>query len=76
VTPFHERWERDKVVPRAVWLAAGRAGASGLGFLVHNDMIAAHPTQGSGKIARSQRAMTDLPELEPPLSTMTWAVVT
>jgi hypothetical protein len=39
VTPFHEQWERDKVVPRAVWLAAGRAGASGLGFLVPNDMI-------------------------------------
>jgi alkylation response protein AidB-like acyl-CoA dehydrogenase len=71
VTPFHGQWEKDKVVPRDVWLAAGRAGllgidvdekyggggnadyryyaimdeetgragATGLGFFVHNDMI-------------------------------------
>ena len=71
VTPYHEQWERDRVVSREVWLAAGRAGllgididekyggggntdyryyaimdeefaragATGLGFFVHNDMI-------------------------------------
>ena len=71
VIPFHGQWEKDKVVPREVWLAAGRAGllgidvdekhggggnqdyryyavmdeevgragATGLGFFVHNDMI-------------------------------------
>ena len=71
VTPFHAQWEKDKVVPRSVWLKAGqagllgidvdekyggggnpdyryyaimdeeigRAGATGLGFFVHNDMI-------------------------------------
>jgi acyl-CoA dehydrogenase len=71
VTPFHAQWEKDKVVPREVWLKAGRAGllgidvdekyggggnpdfryyaimdeevgragATGLGFFVHNDMI-------------------------------------
>src|SRR5260370_25565451 len=71
VTPYHEQWERDGVVSRDVWLAAGRAGllgidmdekhggggepdfryyaimdeevgragATGLGFFVHNDMI-------------------------------------
>jgi alkylation response protein AidB-like acyl-CoA dehydrogenase len=71
VTPYHEQWERDGVVSREVWLAAGRAGllgididekyggggnpdyryyaimdeeiaragATGLGFFVHNDMI-------------------------------------
>jgi alkylation response protein AidB-like acyl-CoA dehydrogenase len=71
VAPYHEQWERDKVVSRDVWLAAGRAGllgididekfggggnadfryyaimdeefaragATGLGFFVHNDMI-------------------------------------
>jgi len=71
VTPYHEQWERDHVVSREVWLAAGRAGllgididekyggggntdyryyaimdeefaragATGLGFFVHNDMI-------------------------------------
>ena len=71
VTPYHAQWERDKVVSREVWLAAGRAGllgidmdekfggggntdyryyaimdeefaragATGLGFFVHNDMI-------------------------------------
>ena len=26
VTPYHEQWERNKVVSRDVWLAAGRAG--------------------------------------------------
>jgi len=71
VTPYHEQWERDGVVSRDAWLAAGRtgllgidmdekyggggnpdfryyaimdeetgrAGATGLGFFVHNDMI-------------------------------------
>jgi alkylation response protein AidB-like acyl-CoA dehydrogenase len=71
VIPFHAEWEKNKVVPREVWLKAGkagllgidvdeklggggnpdyryyaimdeeiaRAGASGLGFFVHNDMI-------------------------------------
>jgi long-chain-acyl-CoA dehydrogenase len=71
VTPFHAQWEKDKIVPREVWLKAGqagllgidvdekhggggnpdfryyavmdeevgRAGATGLGFFVHNDMI-------------------------------------
>ena len=71
VTPFHAQWEKDKVVPRSVWLKAGqagllgidvdekyggggnldyryyaimneetgRAGATGLGFFVHNDMV-------------------------------------
>src|SRR6266567_6812770 len=71
VASYHEQWERDGVVSRDVWLAAGRAGllgidmdekyggggepdfryyaimdeevgragATGLGFFVHNDMI-------------------------------------
>jgi alkylation response protein AidB-like acyl-CoA dehydrogenase len=71
VIPYHEQWERDGVVSRDAWLAAGRAGllgidmdpkyggggerdfryyaimdeetgragATGLGFFVHNDMI-------------------------------------
>src|SRR6185312_15945749 len=71
VTPFHAQWEQEKVVPREIWLKAGkagllgidvdekyggggnpdyryyaimdeetgRAGATGLGFFVHNDMI-------------------------------------
>src|SRR5271166_6052954 len=26
ITPHHAKWEKDKVVPRSVWLAAGRAG--------------------------------------------------
>lgn len=71
ITPYHDQWERDGVVSRDVWLAAGRAGllgidvdekyggggnpdfryyaimgeelaragASGPGFAVHNDMI-------------------------------------
>jgi long-chain-acyl-CoA dehydrogenase len=71
ITPFHEQWERDGVVSRDVWLAAGRAGLLGIdidekyggggnsdyryylvfdeelaragvtgpGFAVHNDMI-------------------------------------
>src|ERR1700734_1284285 len=30
VAPYHEQWERDKVVPRDVWLAAGRAGLLGI----------------------------------------------
>jgi len=71
VTPFHEQWEKDGVVDRAVWLEAGkqgllgtavpeqyggggvkdfryncvvseeltRAGASGVGFTLHNDVV-------------------------------------
>jgi alkylation response protein AidB-like acyl-CoA dehydrogenase len=70
--PFHEQWERDGIVPRDVWVEAGRqgmlgmavaeqyggggaddfrfnavldeeiirAGTSGLGFVVHNDVNA------------------------------------
>jgi len=26
IAPYHEQWERDGVVSRDVWLAAGRAG--------------------------------------------------
>jgi alkylation response protein AidB-like acyl-CoA dehydrogenase len=72
VTPFHEQWEKDGVVDRAVWVEAGkqgllgmdvpeqyggggmrdfryncvvaeeltRAGASGVGFTLHNDVAA------------------------------------
>jgi alkylation response protein AidB-like acyl-CoA dehydrogenase len=71
VTPFHDQWEKDGVVDRAVWLEAGkqgllgtavpgefggggvkdfryncvvseeltRAGASGVGFTLHNDVV-------------------------------------
>ncbi len=30
ITPFHEQWERDGVVSREVWLAAGRQGLLGI----------------------------------------------
>jgi acyl-CoA dehydrogenase len=30
VTPYHEQWERDGVVSREVWLAAGAAGLLGI----------------------------------------------
>jgi acyl-CoA dehydrogenase len=30
VTPYHEKWEADKMVSRNVWLAAGRAGLLGI----------------------------------------------
>jgi len=30
VTPYHEKWEADKMVSRDVWLAAGRAGLLGI----------------------------------------------
>jgi long-chain-acyl-CoA dehydrogenase len=30
VAPYHEQWERDGVVSRDVWLAAGRAGMLGI----------------------------------------------
>jgi alkylation response protein AidB-like acyl-CoA dehydrogenase len=30
VTPYHEKWETDKMVSRDVWLAAGRAGLLGI----------------------------------------------
>ena len=26
ITPFHDRWEKDGVVPRELWIKAGRAG--------------------------------------------------
>jgi acyl-CoA dehydrogenase len=26
ITPHHAKWEKDKIVPRSVWLAAGQAG--------------------------------------------------
>jgi alkylation response protein AidB-like acyl-CoA dehydrogenase len=71
VTPFHEQWEHDGIVPRELWLKAGaagflamaapeacgglgladfrynvvlteeltRAGASGVGFGLHNDIV-------------------------------------
>ena len=32
VTPHHAQWERDGVVSRDVWLAAGRAGLLGIDF--------------------------------------------
>ena len=72
VAPFHEQWEKDKIVDRGVWLEAGKqgflsmavpeeyggggnpdfrynaivceetvaGGYSGLGFSLHNDVIA------------------------------------
>src|ERR1700734_698865 len=30
ITPYHDQWERDGVVSREVWLAAGRAGLLGI----------------------------------------------
>src|SRR5579864_2707295 len=53
ITPYHDQWERDGIVSRDVWLAAGRAGllgihiyekyggggATGPMFQLHNDMI-------------------------------------
>jgi alkylation response protein AidB-like acyl-CoA dehydrogenase len=30
ITPYHEQWERDGVVSRDVWLAAGQAGLLGI----------------------------------------------
>ena len=30
ITPHHAQWERDKIVPREVWQAAGRAGLLGI----------------------------------------------
>ena len=30
VTPYHEKWEADRMVSRDVWLAAGRAGLLGI----------------------------------------------
>ena len=30
ITPYHEQWERDGIVSRDVWLAAGRAGLLGI----------------------------------------------
>jgi alkylation response protein AidB-like acyl-CoA dehydrogenase len=32
VEPYHEQWDRDGVVSRDVWLAAGRAGLLGIDF--------------------------------------------
>jgi alkylation response protein AidB-like acyl-CoA dehydrogenase len=30
ITPYHAQWERDKIVSRDAWLAAGRAGLLGI----------------------------------------------
>ena len=30
ITPYHDQWERDGIVSREVWLAAGRAGLLGI----------------------------------------------
>ena len=30
ITPHHDQWERDGIVSREVWLAAGRAGLLGI----------------------------------------------
>ena len=30
IAPYHEQWERDGMVSRDVWLAAGRAGLLGI----------------------------------------------
>jgi long-chain-acyl-CoA dehydrogenase len=30
ITPYHEQWERDRMVSRGVWLAAGSAGLLGI----------------------------------------------
>ena len=30
ITPYHQQWERDRIVSRDVWLAAGRAGLLGI----------------------------------------------
>jgi acyl-CoA dehydrogenase len=32
IEPYHDQWERDGVVSRDVWLAAGRAGLLGIDF--------------------------------------------
>ena len=32
IEPYHEQWDRDGVVSRDVWLAAGRAGLLGIDF--------------------------------------------
>jgi len=76
VTPFHDQWEKDGIVPREIWTKAGelgllcfdvpeeydgpgvddfrynviiseeqaRAGANGLGFSVHSDIIVPYIT--------------------------------
>src|ERR1700712_5800391 len=30
VAPFHDQWEKDKIVDRAVWLEAGKQGFLGM----------------------------------------------
>ena len=30
ITPYHEQWERDGMVSRELWLAAGKAGLLGI----------------------------------------------
>jgi alkylation response protein AidB-like acyl-CoA dehydrogenase len=50
IVPFHDDWERAGMVPRALWEKAGargflrmnvaRAGASGVGFSMHTDIVA------------------------------------
>ena len=85
VAPFHEQWEKDKIVDRGVWLEAGKQGFlgmavpeeyggggvpdfrynvviteeitagrySGLGFGLHNDVVAPYSASGSPPTSRS-----------------------
>jgi alkylation response protein AidB-like acyl-CoA dehydrogenase len=63
ITPHHEQWERDGVVSRDVWLAAGRAGLLGIDidekyggggdtdyryYLILNEELARAGTTGPG----------------------------
>ncbi len=77
IIPFHDQWEQDKIVPRELWLEAGkhgflctdvptefggggiadfrynvvkaeelaRAGASGVGFPLHDDVVVPYLTK-------------------------------
>jgi alkylation response protein AidB-like acyl-CoA dehydrogenase len=63
ITPYHEQWERDGMVSREVWLAAGRAGLLGIDvdekyggggnpdyryYLILNEELARAGTHGPG----------------------------